>query len=279
MNGPYREEPFDPENPVVYQPYVNYSSFHRIRSGLKDYGKDEWAYQPREIKRFDRLPEKIRTIATQVLEDSLQQWADKVTFHSARIYQPERFFKDEVRAQSNYHLVPRYQLWFVFSFPEMRVKEYCFEVSFDKLGQVLKFDFPRYLFHLEQTLYHYDRAQELARAYVAAKKYKPVFFNLELKYAADSGQLNWKFYYLQKELDSPGVNQKKIRMIIVDLTAQMVIFDRELHSTSNKIPAHKEKRTCISETIWNGERIQIMDVAISVEEPQDQEAWPAPPEP
>ncbi|MCF3108932.1 hypothetical protein LL912_09095 [Niabella sp. CC-SYL272] len=280
MNDPYRPEPFDPEDPIVYQPYMGYGSFHRIRCGPDDYSKDEWEHHPREVKQFDKLPLKIQTIAKRVLEDSLEQWAGKVVFHSANIYRPERFFKGEILAQSNYRLVPKYQLWFVFSFSEKRIKEYCFEMSFDQYRQILKFDFPRYLFYLEQTLNEYERGHKLALEYVKAKNYKPDLIDLELKYAADSGRLNWEFYYLQKEADTAVVNQKRIRVVIVDLMFNMVIYDQELHATSSKVPARMEKETVISETIWNGKKIQVVCfTAIEEDLPwlEDEEEGPPPP--
>ncbi len=279
MNGPYRPKVFDPENPMVYQPYVSYTAYTRINPGTEAHWKDESQYAPKQIKEFDKLPSKIQAIVTRVLEDSLRQWTGNVVFHSARVYSPERFYKDEVLSQANYGLILRYQLWFIFSFPEKRIEEYCFEMSLDQYGQVLKFEFPRFFHFLEQTLYHYDRAAERALGYIKTKNYKPDFFDLELTYDADSGKLNWKFCYLQKEIDAPAFNQKKIRVIIVDLVLDMVIYDQELHAFANKIPTHKEERTVLSETIWNGERVQVTDVAITMEEPPDpEEEWPEPPE-
>jgi|GEM_PF-6372845 len=258
MNGPYRPEPFDPEGPMVYQPHAGNGFFGRIQPGPEAYWKNEGDHLPELVSRLDQLPIEIQMIAKRVLEDSLKQWADKVTFHSARVYNPECFFKDEMLAQANYGLIPNYQLWFIFSFPEMRVQEYCFEMSFDKLGQVLKIDFPRFFHHLEQTLYHYDRAQELALEYVKAQNYKPGLFDLELKYSADSGRLNWKFYYLQKEADTPELNKKWIRLIIVDLLLQMVIYDQEHLAVRNKVPARREEGTVLSETIQDGKKVQVV---------------------
>ncbi|WP_300597968.1 hypothetical protein [Niabella sp.] len=258
MNGPYRPEPFDPEDPKVYQPYVGRGFFSRIHSGREAYHKDESRYLPQPVDALDQLPVKIQTIAKQVLEDCLGQWAGKVVFHSAHIYSPEQFFKNELLAQSNYGLVPEYQLWFIFCFPEKRIREYCFEMSFDQYGQVLKFEFPRFSFYLEQTLNQYDQAQQLALAYVKEKNYKPDFLDLELKYSADWGRLNWKFYYLQKERDTPDFNQKKIRVIIIDLMFRMVIYDQELNANARKIPARMEKGTLISETIQDGKKVQVV---------------------
>ncbi|MGJ7032876.1 hypothetical protein [Niabella hirudinis] len=258
MNGPYRPVPFDPEAPMVYQPHAGNGSFGRIQPGPEAYWKNEGDYLPELVNKFDQLPIKIQTIAKQVLADSLQQWADKVTFHSAQVYSPERFFKDEMLAQSNYRLIPNYRLWFIFSFPEMRVQEYCFEMSFDKLGQVLKIDFPRFFLHLEQTLHHYELAQRLALNYVKAQRYKPGLFDVEFQYSEDSGRLNWKFYYLQNEVDTPERNQKWIRIIIVDSLMPLVIYDQELRASWGKTPVRVEGGTVVSETIRHGKKVQVV---------------------
>lgn len=279
MNGPYRQEAFDPGNPVVYQPYAGYRSFHHIRSGLEDEHKDERTHHPGKIRRFDQLPVKIQAIAKQLLQERLQNWADKVTFHSADLYFPEALFKDEVPARLNYGPVPKYQLWFVFSFPEKRIKEYCFEVSFDQYGQVLKFEFSHHFVYLEQTLYQYDQAQKLALEHVKARQYKPDLLNLELKYSSDSGRLNWQFYFLQAETDTPQRTVKTIRVIIVDLVCQLVIYDQRLIAGSSKTRVHIEAGTIVSETIQDGKKVQVVRFTAIEEEllgPEGEDVPPAP---
>jgi hypothetical protein len=184
------------------------------------------------VDSLSQLPTRISFIINNLFRTTMTDFASNIVFIKGQIIDIESWAAKDSTFQTEYKFViPKYELYFELRDTSIGIKSYCFEVSLDQYGQIIRFEWPREEFNKRNSFIKPDLLQKTALTYATKKKYKTKTYISDLYFDEGRQRLYWHFSFLQKSTGDNFDYSREYKTIVVDALDDYVIEELEMRST------------------------------------------------
>jgi hypothetical protein len=192
-------------------------------------GRVVYPIQTIEINTLSQLPTKHQFIINTVINESMTDFKNNIVFVKGQMIDVENWFSKDSVPQTEYrYIIPTYQLVFELRDTSVGIIKYAFELSLDKYGQVIKFDWPRAGYDKRVNFLKTDLVLQHAINYAKSKGYNTDVRVFHLQYNRHYKKLCWTISFLQNTEGNVRENLKLYKAITIDVKHLKVLEETEM---------------------------------------------------
>ncbi|MEI6091240.1 MAG: hypothetical protein WCR42_12365 [bacterium] len=180
------------------------------------------------VDSLSQLPTKFQFIVNSWFEQSMTDFTGNIKFVKGVNYDLENWLGNDSITQSRIRdAVPKYQLVYQLSDPELKIKAFCIKIELDSYGQVTDFGWPRENYNKREKFVKPTAALELALKQCKIKKLKTDKYYFMLRFDPELKRLYWHISFVQKTTGDKWSGSEDYIEMHIDATELKIIEEKD----------------------------------------------------
>jgi hypothetical protein len=188
-----------------------------------------------EIDSFSLFPSFIQTNAKIVIDSSLTDFINSISFEKGQIIDLDAYFANKTLLDFNpfdTRVIPSYQIFFTLKDSSITCCSYYFEINFDKYGQLIYVGWPRQGYSYKKDFKTIEQALKKAIKTAKSKGFKTNYYQLDFGFDSSINRIYWDFAFLQKSTGDSSNRSQEFKSIRIDPITLEIIDITDMNSQS-----------------------------------------------
>lgn len=188
-----------------------------------------------KIDSIEKLPIFIQNNIQQIFDISLTDFKPNIQFNEGKINDSENEITDTSEFNSRYkndYIRPKYDLYFTLNHRITNNKNYCLNIEFDQVGQLISINWPRTNYNSQIDFLPIEKIIDIAKSYARKHLLKSKNYKIVLDFDRQTNTLYWNVWFLQKSIGSKNSFSKKYKVLSIDPISGIIITISEGMSCS-----------------------------------------------